>query len=163
MFLECSHSHPHYLYLAGLFSFSINKFNVQMVWLYRIFDTLSLCIKWKIGERGKERRKGNGEWKNVCMHTREVFLNLKYVLFFPYQCAVLFHCSAHTACNKLNSGIVLGHTMEDLMVFKLCQVYLKSLMRRNILFLTNMKSRKRLSKVGSTFQNSRLALSGTAE
>lgn len=62
-------------------------------------------------EKGKESRKS----EKICAYTRrELFLNLKCV-FSRYQCAVLFQYSVHTFCNKLNSGISLIYTMEDLM------------------------------------------------
>lgn len=116
----------HIIYISLEYSFSVKKLNVQMVLFCYIFNTfLSLCIQWKMEKREKWRVK-----KCMYAHERELFLKLKCVLFSPYQCAVLFQCSVHPVCNKLNSDISLVHHRISLPgVLKL-----KSQMRRNILF-----------------------------
>jgi hypothetical protein len=97
----------------------------------------------------------------VHANKKELFLHLKCVFFPPYQSAVLFQIYYIILLAKKKKTVVNLQvcTVTDLRVFlKLCQVYLKSQEKRNILFSSPKWNLGNVPKVVIIFQRQRLAL-----
>lgn len=129
---------------------------IYLQYLNRILNTLSLYIKWKMKEKQEMKTE-----KNLCMQIKKNYFytwNVSSSLPTKVQCYFKYTISYCLQKKKTVVNLQVC-TVTDLRVFlKLCQVYLKSQEKRNILFSSPKWNLGNVPKVVIIFQRQRLAL-----